>query len=236
MALRYATRSEASLEGVTLAVERGEVVALVGPSGAGKSSVLRLLLRLAEPDEGALALDGVPAASIDRDLWRRAFVWVPERPHLLHDTVAANIRLARPDATAADIESAAERALFADVARALPQGYDTVVGERGARLSGGQIRRLALARAFLSDAPFVLLDEPAAFLDQELEHALTSMLADLARTRGVLVVTHRFAIARAATRVVMLERGRVVEAGAHDALVQRGGRYAQLALAARTGL
>jgi ATP-binding cassette subfamily C protein CydD len=202
------------LDGATFAVAPGERVALVGPSGAGKSTALNLLLRFVEPSSGVVRVDGQPLADLRVEDWRRALAWVPQRPHLFQGSIADAIRLGVPEAPLAAVEEAARLANAHDFIRALPDGYGHAVGEGGARLSGGQVRRLALARAFLRDAPLLLLDEPTASLDRESEAAVLDALTRLAEGRTVVTIAHRPETLRLAHRVLTLEGGRLVEAGA----------------------
>ncbi len=210
------------LSGVTLRLEGREVLggvdldlpplsrtALVGPSGAGKSSVLRLLLGFADPDEGAVRVDGVPLPALDPDAWRARVAHVPERPWLLPGSVLDNVRLGRPGAPVADVEAALEQARVLDVVRRLPQGLQTPLGEDGARLSGGERLRIALARAFVKDADVLLLDEPTAQLDPGSEAEVLAALDALAAGRTVLTVTHRSAPLARHDRVVTIEDGAV---------------------------
>lgn len=198
-----------ALRGVSFTLRRGEQVALVGPSGSGKSTILQLLLRFIEADAGQIRVDGLPLASIRREAWLARVVWVPQQPYLFNDTLAANIRLGNPEASQEEVARAARLAHLDDFIQALPEGYETRIGEHGARLSGGQAQRLALARAFLKDAPLLLLDEPAANLDPEQEALLLDSLEQLRAGRTVLTIAHRQATAARADRVIALAEGRV---------------------------
>ncbi|WP_030792923.1 thiol reductant ABC exporter subunit CydD [Streptomyces sp. NRRL S-920] len=207
--VRYAGRAAPALHQVSLAVHPGEHVALVGPSGAGKSTLLALLLGFVSPGEGRVAVGGTDLADLDADEWRAQVAWVPQRPHLFAASVADNIRLGRPDAGDDEVREAA-RAAFADhFVEALPQAYDTMLGERGAGLSAGQRQRIALARAFLKDAPVLLLDEPTAHLDPGSEAAVTRATVALMRGRTSLVVAHRTSLLPHANRVVTVRAGRL---------------------------
>jgi ABC-type multidrug transport system fused ATPase/permease subunit len=181
---------------------------IVGPSGAGKTTLLRVLLGLTRPDVGGLLVDGRP---VDPARWRERVAHVPERPWLLPGTVADNVRLGRPDAGDDDVERALARAHALDFVRALPQGLHTPLGEDAARLSGGERLRLALARAFVKDAPVVVLDEPTSQLDADSEHEVLAALRELAEGRTLVTVTHRDAPLGLHDRLVRLEAGRVVE-------------------------
>ena len=220
-----------ALRGLSLSIAQGEKVALVGPSGAGKSTVAHLLLRFVEPDHGTIIVDGRDLHSIPATVWRREVAWVPQDPYLFFGSVADNIRLARPEASADDVAWAARQAHAHAFIEALPQGYDTVIGERGARLSGGEAQRIALARAFLKDAPFVILDEATANLDPETDDLIQEALARLLQGRTALIISHRLGTAVRADRIVVMDEGRAVESGSHAALLQQGGLYRRLVTA-----
>jgi thiol reductant ABC exporter CydD subunit len=201
----YDGRDTPALESFSLTVHPGETVALVGPSGSGKSTVLALLLGFVRPTTGRVLADWVDVAEFDPDVWRSRIAWVPQRPYLFAGTVADNIRLGRPDATDDEVRRAAEAANALEFVEALPRGFATRLGERGAGLSAGQRQRIALARAFLRDAPLLLLDEPTSNLDQDSEAAVIEAVARLAAGRTVLLVAHRPALVALADRVVRLE-------------------------------
>ena len=206
----------------------GELVALVGPSGAGKTTLTALLLRLYDPDEGAIAIDGTDLRVVTGESLRAAVGVVPQDPHLFHDTVEANLRYARPDATAAEITEACHAAGIGDVIEGLPQGFDTLVGERGYRLSGGEKQRLAIARMLLKDPAIVILDEATSHLDSENEAAVQAALASALAGRTSFVIAHRLSTITAADRIVVLDEGRLVEQGRHDELLIGDGLYAKL--------
>jgi ATP-binding cassette subfamily B protein len=227
---RYPTRPEAAaLDGVTFHVRPGETVALVGPSGAGKSTILQLILRFYDPDEGMIRLDGADLRALSRADLRRQIALVPQDPVIFATSARDNIRFGRPDATDAAVEAAARAAAAHDFIAALPQGYDTAVGERGMMLSGGQKQRIAIARAILRDAPVLILDEATSALDAESERAVQDAVTRLARGRTTLVVAHRLATVKQADRILVFDGGRIVATGTHDALVAEGGLYARLA-------
>jgi ATP-binding cassette subfamily C protein CydD len=220
-----------ALNGLTLHIPAGQTVALVGPSGAGKSTVAHLLLRFLAPTAGRITVNGRDLCDLPADQWRGQIAWVPQWPYLFDGTVADNIRLGRPDASPDAVIQAAQQAGADGFIRALPDGYDTRIGERGARLSGGQAQRLALARAFLRDAPLVILDEATANLDPETEASILAALEALRRGRTVLVIAHRLHTLRNADQIAVLATGRVVEYGPPAALSAQSGLYRQLLLA-----
>ncbi|UVS78952.1 putative ABC transporter ATP-binding protein [Actinokineospora sp. UTMC 2448] len=219
---------EEVLHEVSFRVEPGQVVALVGSSGAGKSTIASLAPRLYDVDSGAVRLSGVDVRDLRADSLRGAVGMVTQDGHLFHDTIAANLRFARPDASDADLWDALRRARLADLIASLPDGLETVVGERGYRLSGGERQRLTIARLLLARPRVVILDEATAHLDTTSEAAVQAALTEALQGRTALVIAHRLSTIRAADQILVIEAGRVVEQGTHDDLLARDGRYAEL--------
>ncbi|MET0090036.1 MAG: thiol reductant ABC exporter subunit CydD [Candidatus Thiodiazotropha sp.] len=220
-----------ALDGLNLRIEPGEHIALVGPSGAGKSTLLNLLLGFLPLEEGQIRVNGESLNSINPRQWRENLAWVPQRAHLFQGTLADNIRLARPDADLASVETAARKAHAHAFIQQLPDGYQTQIGEAARGLSGGQIQRLALARAFLKDAPLVILDEATAHLDPESEEMIRQAIEELARGRTLIMVAHRLITVRGLPRILVLDQGRLVESGTHTALMAQQGVYHRIATA-----
>ena len=230
MQFRYPARPGVSaLDGVSLTVKPGETVALVGPSGAGKSTVLHLLMRFYDPQSGVIRLDGIDLRDMARADFRHALALVPQDPVIFAASARENIRFGRPEATDAEVEAAARTAAAHDFIAALPEGYDTWLGERGVMLSGGQKQRIAIARAILRDAAVLLLDEATSALDAESERLVQQAVETLGKGRTVLVVAHRLATVKRADRIVVFDQGRIAAIGCHDDLVAEGGLYARLA-------
>ncbi len=218
-----------ALNGVTLAAEPGEMIALVGPSGAGKSTILNLIPRLYEATGGAVRIDGHDVRDVTIETLRAHMALVSQSVTLFDASIRDNIAFGRPGAADADIEAAAIAAAAHDFIAALPEGYNAPAGARGERLSGGERQRIALARAFLKDAPILLLDEATSALDAESERQVQAALHRLSSGRTTLVIAHRLSTVRDADRIYVLDAGKVVETGAHDALMEQGGLYAELA-------
>lgn len=234
LSFTYPGDAEPVLQNINLHLRAGEHLALVGPSGAGKSTLVSLLLGFLQPQMGAIFTQYMPD-DLSGAPWivpgspsLAEIAWVPQTPYLFHDTIAANLRLARPNASLEELEAAARAAHLDEFIHALPQGYETIIGEEGARLSGGEAQRLALARAFLKDAPILILDEPTSSLDPQTETLLQESTRRLMQGRTVITIAHRLNTVTRADRIVVLQAGRIVETGPHRQLLKRGGLYAQL--------
>ena len=226
----YPTRPTISaLDGVSLTVAPGETVALVGPSGAGKTTILQLIMRFYDPQSGAVRLDGIDLREMARDDFRRAIAMVPQDPVIFAMSARENIRFGRPEATNDEVEAAAIAASAHGFLAALPEGYNTWLGERGVMLSGGQKQRVAIARAILRNAAVLLLDEATSALDAESERDVQAAVEALSKGRTTLVVAHRLATVKRADRIFVFDQGQIVATGTHDSLVAEGGLYARLA-------
>jgi len=218
-----------ALSDLTLSVHAGETLALVGPSGAGKSTLFDLLLHFYQPDHGGILIDGINTADLSLAELRKCFALVPQTPALFHGTIADNIRYARPEASQREVEEAARIAYAHDFIQALPEGYQTVLGDAGGGLSGGQKQRLAIARALLADAPILLLDEATSALDAESEHLIQQAMPELTTGRTTLVIAHRLATVRDADRIAVLDQGRLLAVGSHEELMRDNPLYRRLA-------
>ncbi len=216
------------LNGVSLTAEPGEMVAIVGSTGSGKSTIGRLLFRFYDVQNGSLSIDGQDVRDVTQNSLHRQIGVVPQDTVLFNDTIGYNIAYGRDGATQAEVEAAAQAAQIHDFIKALPDGYETSVGERGLKLSGGEKQRVGIARTLLKDPPILLLDEATSALDSETEHEIQDALRQAGKGRTVLTIAHRLSTIAEADRIIVLEKGEVVEQGTHDALLAKGGRYSQL--------
>jgi ATP-binding cassette subfamily B protein len=216
------------LDGITFHVDPGEVIAFVGPSGAGKTTITQLVPRFYDPQEGRVLVDGHDIRTVTLESLRRDIGIVSQETYLFHDTIASNLRYGKPDATDAELEAVARTANSADFILSLPDGFETIVGERGHKLSGGERQRLAIARVLLKDPRILILDEATSSLDYENEAAIQKALEVAMRGRTSLVIAHRLSTILAANTIFVVDNGRIVESGRHEALLARGGLYARL--------
>jgi ATP-binding cassette subfamily B protein len=216
------------LNGVSLTADPGEMVAIVGSTGSGKSTIGRLLFRFYDVQSGSLSIDGQDVRDVTQNSLHRQIGVVPQDTVLFNDTIGYNIAYGRDGATQAEVEAAAQAAQIHDFIKALPEGYETSVGERGLKLSGGEKQRVGIARTLLKDPPILLLDEATSALDSETEHEIQDALRQAGKGRTVLTIAHRLSTIAEADRIIVLEKGEVVEQGTHDALLAKSGRYAQL--------
>lgn len=228
VSFRYGPDEPEAIRHVSVSIPAGATVALVGHSGAGKSTCVQLLMRFFDVTEGSIAIGDVDVRDLPLKTLRELVAYVPQDVYLFNVSVAENIRLGRREATDPDVKEAARQAIADEFVTALPEGYETIVGERGAQLSGGERQRIAIARALLQDAPVLVMDEPVSNLDTESELALREAMARVRRGRTTLVIAHRLSTIKSADSLIVLESGRVVETGSHAELVTRGGPYARL--------
>jgi ATP-binding cassette subfamily C protein CydD len=224
----YPGSGSPALSELDLTLPAGTRTALIGRSGSGKSTLVNLLLRFMDPECGKITANGIPIAELPVEVWRKNVALVPQRPYLFYGSVRENLHLARLGARREELEEAAELAEAAEFIRRLPQGYETQIGEQGSRLSGGEAQRLAIARAFLKDAPVLVLDEPTSSLDPESERLIREALERLARDRTVLVIAHRLNTVYGADQIAVLDEGRLVETGTQGELIRRSHLYTGL--------
>jgi subfamily B ATP-binding cassette protein MsbA len=225
---RYATGVTDAVQDLNLRVEPGKTYALVGPSGAGKSTILSLLLRLYDPTTGAVKIDNQDLRTVTQKSLRQQIGLVTQETFLFHDTIFKNIQFGRLDATPEEIYAAAQTAFAHDFITAQPDGYETIIGDKGCMLSGGQQQRLAIARALLKDAPILLLDEATSALDSESEKQIQSALERLAAGRTVIAIAHRLSTILSADQIVVMDQGRIKEIGTHAELLEKSGHYRRL--------
>jgi ATP-binding cassette subfamily B protein len=225
---RYPGSRTAAIDDVSLDVPAGTSLALVGETGSGKTTIGALIVRFHDPTAGRITIDGVDLRDLRLDDLAGVVGLVSQETYLLHTTVRENLRYARPDATDAQLEQAARAAQIHDVIAGLPDGYDTVVGSRGHRFSGGEKQRIAIARTLLRDPRILVLDEATSALDTNTERAVQRAFDELARGRTTVMIAHRLSTVRNAGRIAVVDRGRILEEGTHDTLISDGGRYAAL--------
>ena len=224
----FAYGTELVLHDVGFTLMRGQRAALVGPSGAGKTTLTQLLLGFLAPTSGRILVGGIDLRRIARDDWLSRVAWLPQRPTLFHGSVLDNIKLARPEASMAEVHHAVEQAAASALIAGLPHGYETMLGDRGQGLSGGEIQRIALARVFLARAEIVVIDEASTGLDAETAALVTRSIEQLSSHAALLVIAHRLETIRGADTILVLDGGRIVERGRHDDLMARGSLYARL--------
>ncbi|MGI9344511.1 MAG: ABC transporter ATP-binding protein/permease, partial [Gammaproteobacteria bacterium] len=224
----YPSANEPTLQGLSFKLGQNETVAMIGKSGSGKTTVTNLMLRTLDPDSGEIFLDGVPERELAVEWIRKQIALVPQDPYLFFGTVRENLMIAKQDATDAELMAALGAAELGDFVSSSPAGLETMVGDQGLALSGGQAQRLAIARAILKDAPIVVLDEPTSQIDVETEALLNLALERLCESKTVLLIAHRLSTIERADRIVVLAEGKVVESGTRDELLARGGLYASM--------
>ncbi len=224
----YGRDSQNVLDSISFRLKKGEKTALVGPTGSGKTTITSLLLRFIEPLQGRIFVGDTLLNQIDKDYWLKHLAWVPQNPYLFNASVLDNIKLANPQADTEEVIKAARLAHAHDFIQQLPQGYDTIIGERGTRLSGGQAQRIALARAFLKNAPFLILDEATSNLDPEIENLIQDATDKLMQDSTVLIIAHRLSTVKNADKIIVLDKGRIIEHGTHNQLITNNKLYSNL--------
>jgi ATP-binding cassette subfamily C protein CydD len=224
----YKERNENALNNISLEIEEKEKIALVGHSGAGKSTIFNLLLQFIKPAEGEIFYRGKNINDFEVEEWRNKIAWVPQSPHLFKGTIKSNIALSRLNATAKEIFEAAKKADIHETILSFPKGYETLVGEEGGKLSGGEVHRISLARAFLRDAEILLIDEPTANLDPVSEQIILSSIDKLTKNRTSIIIAHRLNTIMKADKIIVLSNGKIVESGTHESLLKTGKYYRDL--------
>ncbi len=224
----YGRDSQNVLDSISFRLKKGEKTALVGPTGSGKTTITSLLLRFIEPQEGRILVGDTLLNQIDKDYWLKHVAWVPQNPYLFNASVLDNIKFANPQADIDEVIKAARLAHAHDFIQQLPQGYDTIIGERGTKLSGGQAQRIALARAFLKNAPFLILDEATSNLDPEIESLIQDATDKLMQDSTVLIIAHRLSTVKNADKIIVLDKGRIIEQGTHNQLITNNKLYSNL--------
>ncbi len=225
---RYPNRIDEALKGISFSITRGQKIALVGKSGCGKSTIFSLLLRFIKCDEGEITIDSFPIDQIPLDTWYSQFSWVSQQPYFFNGTIQSNLRLAKPEASADEIRDILEEAQLSDFVDRLPDGINTLVGEKGIRLSGGEAQRLAFARAFLHCSPLILMDEPTSNIDPDLENRLLIAQKKLLAGKTTLIIAHRFSSIIDADQIIVLDDGQIMEMGNYEALYKRNGTFKTL--------
>lgn len=224
----YKDRNENAVSNLNFEIPQNKITALVGETGSGKSTIVNMLLRFIEPSQGNIKYGSTSISSIDESVWREMISWVPQHPHLFYESIYENIRIANPQASQNNIIEASKKANIHSYISSLPEDYESIPGERGSKLSGGEIQRIALARAFLRDLPILLVDEPTGNLDPLTEELILGSLNELMQGKTVLIIAHRFYTIRQADNIVVLKNGNVVETGSHAELADSGGEYRKL--------
>jgi ATP-binding cassette subfamily C protein CydD len=224
----YEMGTRQALRGVSFQINAGDYAVLIGPSGSGKTTITHLLLRFISPDRGRILVGETALEAIDPHHWRSHIAWVPQNPYLFNTSITENIRIAKPHAQHRQIVNAAKQSFIHEFIESLPDGYDTLIGERGARLSAGQAQMIALARAFLKDAPILIFDEATSNLDVEHEAQIQTALKDLLQGRTGLLIAHRLSTIQEADNIIVLSRGRILEQGSHAALIRQEGTYQRM--------
>jgi ATP-binding cassette subfamily C protein CydD len=228
VSFKYEQRNDNALDKVSFEIEPHKTTAIVGETGSGKSTVFNLLLKFIEPTEGKIYVGKEKLSDINSDIWRNRVSWLPQNPHLFHKSIFDNIALAKPNATLQEVIMAAKKARIHETIVNLPKGYETVAGESGSKLSGGQIQRIALARAFLKNAPLILIDEPTANLDPSVEEKILTAMKELTESKTVIIIAHRLNTVLNADKIIALHKGKILGVGTHHELLETSPYYAEM--------